>query len=71
MSQPELQQAIKQPVCREKKKKSDSISLNSYLPRKPMMAFEKFREEKSLSKEEALNFLILNGINQASPMRTN
>lgn len=58
--QPKLQQAIKQLVLREKKKKSDSIPLNSYLPGETTMAFEKFRKERGLSKEEALNFIILN-----------
>lgn len=60
--QPKLQQAIKQLVFREKQKKADKVPINSHLPAETMDAFKKFRAERGLTKEEALNFLILNGL---------
>lgn len=64
--QPKLQQAISQLKFREKRKEEDKVPINSYLPSKTAKAFEMFRKQRGLNKEEALNILILRGLGKDS-----
>lgn len=65
--QPKLQQAIKQLNFRQRRKEADLVAINTYLPKKTIKIFEAFRKQHGLNKEEALDFLILKGIEQINP----